>query len=44
MVHIKKIKGRERGIPGDSVIKNLPANGRDSGTWVQSLCREYPLE
>ena len=35
------------GLPGSSVVKNLPANARDQEMWetrVGSLDREYPLE
>ena len=31
-------------FPGGSVVKNLPAMQKSEGTWVQSLCREDPLE
>ena len=31
-------------IPGDSVIKNLPAKQETQEMWVQSLGQEDPLE
>ena len=31
------------GFPGDTVIKNLPANAGDIETWVLSLGWEDPL-
>ena len=32
------------GFPGDSVVKNLPANAGDTGHMVQSLGWEDPLQ
>ena len=32
------------GFPGDSVVKNLPANAGDTGHMVQSLRWEDPLQ
>ena len=32
------------GFPGDSVVKNLPANAGDTGHRLRLLCWEYPLE
>ena len=31
-------------FPGGAVVKNLPANARDTKTWVQSLVQEYALD
>ena len=32
------------GLPGGSVLRNLPAMQETQETWVRSLDREYPLE
>ena len=34
-----------KGFPGDSAVRNAPANARDAGNpWVQSLGQQDPLE
>ena len=38
------ILNESMGIPGDSVVKNLPAVGETQESWVRSLDWEEPLE
>ena len=36
MLEIVILRVRYRGIPGDTMVKNLPANARDTGSWQVS--------